>query len=512
MTIKKSGKLRSLGIAAGTVGIFLASQVLFTLIFSFIGIAEDGLSGFDDYIMGNVSLITAISDLGAAAIVLLIFLCRKKNPFFEVGFRRVKPSQVGVAVALGVLMLVAVTGFLSLIPEDSSIMKDYSDAASSIEGESVFVEIFATVIVAPLVEEILFRGVILSRLKRSWSVPLSIILSSLIFGVLHGQILWILYAAATGAVLGAVYVRYNSIVPTIALHFTFNLLGGISFDADIPTWIFAAGGAAALAGVVLLIIKLYKSKGKSYVYSRELRSPDRAYESPAVDAPEPLIEVRQLSVKGGKNAVPLKNVELKVNKGEGFGIYGSYEDGRSALINALCGLTYYTKGSVSIGGYELGEQQKPLGEKMSVLLPVRNIQHTLTPEYLFRLCCGKNINPQQFRARMTGMFYRYGISGIEETAVGALDAKTFLTLSLVLSIANDPEIVFFDDNGQVSDAQTASIVKMFLADMRTQGKTVIIASGHKNLIEQFCGSAAVLSHGTVTAFGDIPALEAAGYM
>ena len=90
MIIKKTGKLKSIGIAAGVVGIFLGMQILIGVIFGLMGAVSGDYNAMMDSLYGNASLITAVADLAAAAVILLIFLCRGKNPFYEVGFRQVR--------------------------------------------------------------------------------------------------------------------------------------------------------------------------------------------------------------------------------------------------------------------------------------------------------------------------------------------------------------------------------------------------------------------------------------
>ena len=55
----------------------------------------------------------------------------------------------------------------------------------------------------------------------------AIALTSTVFGLLHGQIIWIMYAIILGMVLGLGYVLYDSIYPAIVLHMSFNLVSGI---------------------------------------------------------------------------------------------------------------------------------------------------------------------------------------------------------------------------------------------------------------------------------------------
>lgn len=78
----------------------------------------------------------------------------------------------------------------------------------------------AFVVVAPLVEEALFRGVILPGLAEDQlaNVPKAIVGSALLFAVMHVRADAVVYAFAAGLVLGAVRVWTGSLLPCVALH------------------------------------------------------------------------------------------------------------------------------------------------------------------------------------------------------------------------------------------------------------------------------------------------------
>ncbi len=87
-----------------------------------------------------------------------------------------------------------------------------------------------SVIMAPVLEELLCRGLILSSLQKAMPKWPAIIISSLIFGVLHGNPLGIIYASAFGILLGWVYTKYNSLIPAIITHMAFNLTSNFMSD------------------------------------------------------------------------------------------------------------------------------------------------------------------------------------------------------------------------------------------------------------------------------------------
>lgn len=84
-----------------------------------------------------------------------------------------------------------------------------------------------TCIIAPITEEMIFRGVIL----RGFSIVsqrFGIFMSALLFGLLHGNVLQFITTFTVGIYLGFVATKYNSILPTIVMHFFINLIPTLS--------------------------------------------------------------------------------------------------------------------------------------------------------------------------------------------------------------------------------------------------------------------------------------------
>ena len=123
------------------------------------------------------------------------------------------------------------------------------------------------VLVAPVFEEVLFRGGLLGTLKKhgNW---FAVIVSALLFGLAHENISQMLYATALGFMLGMMYVRAGSVVPCIITHICINFLGITiaTFYGAENIGVLAILGllvvAAVITGIVLLIITLVKHRDK----------------------------------------------------------------------------------------------------------------------------------------------------------------------------------------------------------------------------------------------------------
>lgn len=85
---------------------------------------------------------------------------------------------------------------------------------------------FMLVVIAPVFEEFMFRGVILHALKPYGS-GLSIFVSGILFGIFHGNFQQCFYTAAAGIALGYIANVTGSIFPTTIIHAIMNSIGGV---------------------------------------------------------------------------------------------------------------------------------------------------------------------------------------------------------------------------------------------------------------------------------------------
>jgi uncharacterized protein len=81
-----------------------------------------------------------------------------------------------------------------------------------------------SVLIAPIIEEIVFRRVIFSFVERMFGILPAMIATSLIFAFLHGGIIQIIPLFILGSILQYLYIRYNSLFPSILLHSFHNLI------------------------------------------------------------------------------------------------------------------------------------------------------------------------------------------------------------------------------------------------------------------------------------------------
>ncbi|MBQ2062089.1 MAG: CPBP family intramembrane metalloprotease [Oscillospiraceae bacterium] len=101
--------------------------------------------------------------------------------------------------------------------------------------ESLMLRVVFLVILAPLIEEFIFRKTLIDRM-RPYGEKLAVVTSALMFGLFHGNLSQMFYAVSLGLVFGWVYLRTGRLRYTIGLHMLFNLVGGV-LSVELLKWV-----------------------------------------------------------------------------------------------------------------------------------------------------------------------------------------------------------------------------------------------------------------------------------
>jgi len=132
---------------------------------------------------------------------------------------RLAPRDVAVAV-LGILALSQALDSLVLLLEVGTgpALEWMNRTLASASRAGLLLAVIVVGLLAPVGEELFFRGYMLTRLRRAWSAGPAILVTAIAFGVIHGEWVHGVLAAGIGIYLGVVAERAGSVVPAIVCH------------------------------------------------------------------------------------------------------------------------------------------------------------------------------------------------------------------------------------------------------------------------------------------------------
>ena len=101
---------------------------------------------------------------------------------------------------------------------------DETFLAEGVFGSSSILFVLTAVVIAPVIEEMMFRKILIDRIHK-YGDTAAILISGFMFGLFHGNFTQFFYAAAVGMLFAFIYVQTGKIIHTIVLHMLLNFWG-----------------------------------------------------------------------------------------------------------------------------------------------------------------------------------------------------------------------------------------------------------------------------------------------
>lgn len=174
-------------------------------------------------------VITILSSLAAVAIYAVMFYIRriKPNRYIKTKPLSLVDIVLSFTTAIGFRLL---TGAYLMWSEENVplLQRSIENAQQSYDFNTMTAfcsvsVVLSVCIVAPIFEEILFRGIVQKELSGVMPVICAIILQGLLFGMAHAVLAQSIFAAVYGIVLGLIYYRTRNIYIVMCSHVFFNI-------------------------------------------------------------------------------------------------------------------------------------------------------------------------------------------------------------------------------------------------------------------------------------------------
>lgn len=196
------------------------------------------------------------------------FGCKRKRLAPPQGVVSLKNLLGLLALAVGANFLISyLLELLALLLPD--VIQRYTELMEMAGiGEMSVMMILYVVILGPILEELIYRGITLYYCKRFTArFWLANVVQALAFGIMHGNLVQGVYAFLLGLLLGWVYEKYQSLYATIWMHITFNLMGSGLLEAVSQSLPFALMIVCYVVGTALFFVGFWfvwrKDRSKS---------------------------------------------------------------------------------------------------------------------------------------------------------------------------------------------------------------------------------------------------------
>lgn len=184
-----------------------------------------------DVLIRNFPIISILINLAFYSITILTQWRVYKRDDLRFGERKnqwsIPKLAVFAALAFAASILLNWLILSSPLPE---LFPSYEQAAAeSFAGQPWPLLIITVVVIGPIAEELIFRGLIYDRLRHYVKVPLAVIISAALFGLYHGNVIQFIYTFVMGALLAMYYEKSGGLLACIIAHMAMNAFAVTSF-------------------------------------------------------------------------------------------------------------------------------------------------------------------------------------------------------------------------------------------------------------------------------------------
>ncbi|WP_462413000.1 methionine ABC transporter ATP-binding protein [Neobacillus sp. Marseille-QA0830] len=228
-----------------------------------------------------------------------------------------------------------------------------------------------------------------------------------------------------------------------------------------------------------------------------------------------LIDVHKTFYRKGISNEALKGINLKIQKGDIFGVIGYSGAGKSTLIRLVNYLERPTKGQVLIEGKALDtyndKELRAVKRKIGMVFQHFNLLESkkVFDNVAMPLILAKK-DKKQIQARVSELLEFVGLSDKANSYPSELSGGQKQRVGIARALASNPSILLCDEATSALDPQTTqSILQLLKKINKEYNITIMIITHEMSVIQEICNRVAVMENGQIIEQGSV--LEVFGH-
>ncbi|WP_436663515.1 methionine ABC transporter ATP-binding protein [Alicyclobacillus acidoterrestris] len=212
--------------------------------------------------------------------------------------------------------------------------------------------------------------------------------------------------------------------------------------------------------------------------------------------------------RGGETTA-VRNVSLRIDTGEVFGLIGYSGAGKSTLLRCINLLERPSAGSVIVDGVDLTHLSKrELNQKRRKIGMIFQHFHllssaTVAENIAFPLRLAK-MPAAQVRARVAQMLQLVGLTGYERQYPSQLSGGQKQRVAIARALAAEPSVLLCDEATSALDPETTKSILSLLKDINRQlGLTIVMVTHQMEVVRDICDRVAVMTEGAIVESGRV---------
>ena len=203
----------------------------------------------------------------------------------------------------------------------------------------------------------------------------------------------------------------------------------------------------------------------------------------------------------------LSNINLKIYKGDVYGVLGLSGAGKSTLVRCINGLEKFDSGNIYFHG-EVAPFDRSYRRKVAMifqsfnLLEQRNVLKNV--ELADEINPDKRMSKEERKEKAIKLLEKVGLSDKINAYPSQLSGGQKQRVAIARSLMTDPEVLLCDEATSALDPDTTKSILALLKDLNKElNLTIIIISHQMSVIEAICNKVAIIDHSQVVEEGNI---------
>jgi len=220
-----------------------------------------------------------------------------------------------------------------------------------------------------------------------------------------------------------------------------------------------------------------------------------------------MIKIQDLTVLYGEY-VAVDGLNLSVREGELFAFLGPNGAGKTTTIKALTGLLGPDRGSISVGGHDMGTESIEAKSIMGYVPDVAVFYDKLTSiEFMRFIGDLYAIDRSVLNENVVDLFEKFDLNSFAHSPIEELSHGTRQRLAIAAALVHDPKVFVIDEPMVGLDPLHARAVKEELRARSDQGVTVLMSTHLLNVAEELADRIGIIDQGKLVALGTLNELR-----
>ena len=210
-------------------------------------------------------------------------------------------------------------------------------------------------------------------------------------------------------------------------------------------------------------------------------------------------------VKSFANKVAVDDLSFSVAQGELFGLIGPNGAGKTTTIRMMMDIIKPDSGEVTILGEKLTEASK---NKLGYLPEERGLYRKLSVlDSIIYLASLKGMDRHSAEEKANELLNQTGMLPHKGKRIEELSRGMGQIIQFIVTIIHDPELVLLDEPFAGLDPVNTDLLKGMFADLRNQGKAVILSTHQMNQVEELCDRILMINDGRSFLYGKLAEIK-----